>query len=86
MVRDDDRVIRASEIGQYVYCARAWWLGRVLGYRSQNVEEMAAGAEEHASHGKQVVIYHRWRGLAYLLLSLAAVVGLLLFWSLVRGG
>ena len=86
MVRKDDRVIRASEIGQYEYCARAWWLGRVPGYRSQNVEEMAAGAEEHASHGRQVVSCHRWRGLAYLLLSLATIVGLLLFWSLVRGG
>ena len=86
MVRDDDRVIRASEIGQYEYCARAWWLGRVLGYRSAHVAEMAAGAEGHASHGRQVVSYHRWRGLAYLLLSLAAVVGLLLFRSLVSGG
>jgi hypothetical protein len=50
------------------------------------VEEMAVGVEEHASHGRQVVSYHLWRGLAYLLLSLAVVVGLLLFWSLVRGG
>jgi hypothetical protein len=86
MARDDDRIIRASEIGRYEYCARAWWLGRVLGYRSQNVEEMAAGAEQHTNHGWQVVSYHRWRGLAYLLLALATVVGLLLFWSLARGG
>ncbi|HID64330.1 MAG TPA: hypothetical protein EYP49_16555 [Anaerolineae bacterium] len=86
MARNDGRVIRASEIGQYEYCARAWWLGRVMGYQSAHVAEMAAGADEHASHGRQVVSYHRWRRLAYLLLSLAAVVGLLLFWSLVRGG
>lgn len=86
MVRDDDRLLRASEIGQYEYCARAWWLGRVLGCRSHNVEEMAAGEDEHASHGRAVVSCHRWRRLAYLLLSLAAIVGLLLFWSLVRGG
>jgi hypothetical protein len=84
MAREEDRLIRASEIGQYEYCARAWWLGRVLGYRSHNVEEMTAGAEEHISHGKQVIGYHRWQGLAYLLLSLAVVVGLLLFWSLIR--
>ena len=86
MARDGDRIIRASEISQYEYCARAWWLGQVLGYRSRNVEDMAAGAEEHASHGQQVVSYHRWRRLAYLLLSLATVVGLLLSWSLARGG
>jgi hypothetical protein len=86
MVRGDDRIIRASEIGQYEYCARAWWLGRVLGYRSHNVEEMTAGAEQHANHGQQVVSYHHWRRLAYFLMSLATVVGLLLFWSLVRGG
>jgi hypothetical protein len=86
MARDDDRLVRASEIGQYEYCTRAWWLGRVLGYRSHNVEEMAAGTEEHTSHGQHVVGYHHWRRLAYLLLSLATVVGLLFFWSLVRGG
>ena len=86
MARGEDRIIRASEIGQYEYCARAWWLGRVLGYRSHNVEEMTAGAEQHANHGQQVVSYHHWRRLAYFLLSLATVVGLLLFWSLVRGG
>lgn len=85
-MRGKDRVIRASEIGQYEYCARAWWLGQVLGYRSHNVEEMTVGEEEHVRHGRQVVSYHRWRRLAYLLLSLAAVVGLLLFWSILRGG
>ena len=31
-------VIRASEIGQYVFCQRAWWLGTVQGYRPVNVE------------------------------------------------
>ena len=39
MGRQDD-IVRASEIGQYAFCARAWWLGRVKGYRSTNVAAM----------------------------------------------
>ncbi len=70
--RDD--IIRASEIGQYVYCARAWWLGRVLGFRSANVEAMRQGTAQHRAHGHAVVGYHRLRWLAVALLVLAVMV------------
>jgi hypothetical protein len=76
--RDD--IIRASEIGQYIYCARAWWLGRVLGYRSTNVAAMRQGAARHRVHGRQVEGYHRLRWLAIALLVLAGLV--LLIWLL----
>jgi hypothetical protein len=49
-----DRVIRASEIGQYDFCARAWWLNVVQGVPSENVREMQLGTQAHERHGQQV--------------------------------
>jgi CRISPR/Cas system-associated exonuclease Cas4 (RecB family) len=50
----NDHVIRASELGQYAYCARAWWLGSVEGVPSANVREMDAGKSMHEQHGQTV--------------------------------
>jgi len=77
MARKTGQVIRASELGQYAYCARAWWLGRVLGYRSANLENMAAGEAAHVRHGQKVVSYNRLRRWAYVSLALALLAGAL---------
>ncbi len=46
--------IRASEIGDYVYCRRAWWLRRVRGAASANTAQMQAGTRHHEQHGRLV--------------------------------
>ena len=66
------RVIRASEIGEYVFCHRAWWLRHVQGYESANVRQMAEGTAAHARHGRLVSAGGILRALA-LLLALAAI-------------
>ena len=76
----EDPIIRASELAQYEYCARAWWLHRVKGYRSANVKALERGTARHRAHGRVVVSYHRLRWLALALLGLAAM--LLLAWLL----
>ncbi len=68
------RVIRASEIGRYVYCARAWWMGSVQGLSSAHQQEMAAGEMAHLRHGRQVRASHGLNRLAYGVLLLAAMV------------
>ena len=73
---NDQRVIRASEIGQYVYCARAWWLGSVEGVPSAHHQEMAAGTLAHLRHGQVVRTSQVLRRLAYATLLLAAMVGI----------
>ncbi len=77
MANEKFRVIRASEIGQYAYCAHAWWLNRVLGIASQNVSQLAHGDAHHQAHGRRVQSASLLRGLALALLLLAAVVFLL---------
>ncbi len=80
-----DRVIRASEIGQYSYCARAWWLAQVRDLPPRNVEELESGRAEHHRHGQAVLGYHRLRRWACALLISAALAGLLLLWLVARG-
>jgi hypothetical protein len=71
-----ERVIRASEIGRYVYCAHAWWLGSVRGLSSSHGREMAAGKVAHRRHGRGVRTSLWLSRLAYTTLLLAAVVGI----------
>lgn len=80
MSGDRNGIIRASEIGQYVFCARAWWLSRVLGYRSTNLSAMSHGLSEHRAHGRAVRGVHRLRviGLALVLLAALLIVAWLL--------
>ncbi|MCS6847632.1 MAG: hypothetical protein RMN52_07960 [Anaerolineae bacterium] len=66
------RVIRASEIGQYAYCARAWWLSNVAGVPSANTAELQRGAAMHRHHGQAV-----WLSRA-LVVAAAALAGLAL--------
>jgi hypothetical protein len=68
-----DQIIRASEIGMYTYCARAWWLAQVQGYRSANLAAMREGTTQHHAHGRSVEGYHRLRLLAVALLLLATM-------------
>jgi hypothetical protein len=66
------RTIKASEIGSFVYCQRAWWYDR-QGVASENAAEMAAGTEIHYHHGRTVMVGGCLRTLAVIAL-LGAVV------------
>ncbi len=67
------RTIRASEIGLYLYCHRAWGYQN-RGVVSENRGEMAAGSELHRQHGRQVFVSGLLRVLALTLLLAALVL------------
>ncbi len=72
------RVIRASEIGEYIYCHRAWWPGRVKGVENANRAGLEAGIERHRSHGRRVRAALLLQRLAFALIAAALLVGALL--------
>jgi hypothetical protein len=72
----NERVIRASEIGEYVYCHRAWWLRHIQGYHSANVRELAAGTALHSHHGRTVWLSGWLRVAAVVLVVLAIILAL----------
>lgn len=67
-------IIRASDIGSYLYCRRAWRYRRD-GVESENQAEMAAGTEIHRRHGLKTLSATLLRTLGMILL-LAAVLTL----------
>jgi CRISPR/Cas system-associated exonuclease Cas4 (RecB family) len=65
--------IRASEIGTYLYCNRAWYYQR-KGYLSENQEDLAAGLQIHQNHTQMVMKSGCLRFVAYSFLISAIVI------------
>ena len=78
MRKSRGQFIRASEIGDYAYCARAWKL-KLDGHRpTTGGKARAAGEAWHRAHGRSVQQVRRLKTLALLLfivaLTIAAVI------------
>jgi hypothetical protein len=72
--RMSDHIIRASETGQYDFCAKAWWLGSIEGVQPSNIRELQAGTAAHEQHGRQVRRAVRLQMVACVLVGLGVVV------------
>jgi len=66
-------IIRSSDIGNYLYCRRAWWYKK-QGFESENQTELAAGTELHRRHGRKVLASNLTRILGLILLFAALIV------------
>ncbi|WP_129633280.1 hypothetical protein [Candidatus Oscillochloris fontis] len=69
-------MIRASEVGEYLFCARAWWLRRVVGVRTGEgqAQHLYAGTLRHARHSQSVARSSALLWLATLLLLLGGLL------------
>lgn len=78
----DRSLVRASEIGAWAFCQRAWWLAHVKGVAHQNPRILQQGAAAHVMHGRTVVRAHQLRNVGLLLLlgGLILVAFALLLW------
>lgn len=67
------RVIRASEVGSFLFCQRAWRYQQD-GEPAENLAELAGGTKIHAQHGRTVMATGCLRLLAYALVLAALAV------------
>jgi CRISPR/Cas system-associated exonuclease Cas4 (RecB family) len=67
------KVIRSSDIGNYLYCRRAW-MYRQQGFQSENQAELASGTELHRVHGRKVMALGISRTIGLILLLTALVL------------
>ena len=66
------KTIRASEIGNFLFCRRAWWYHQ-QGVESENKSELASGSEFHRRHGRSVMAAGLLKSAGWLLLLLAVL-------------
>jgi len=79
-------IIRASEIGQYVFCHRAWWLGTIQGYRPVTETALTSGTQAHVRHGETVAASQRWRWIGAALLVVGGLLAVTALCGLLGGG
>lgn len=72
MPKDD--FITASEIAEYLYCHRAWWL-KLKGFTNGNKENLAQGAIAHIQYSQQVEQVTQSEGLGKRIV----LIGIILF-------
>lgn len=79
------RTVRASEIGIFVFCQRAWW------YQRQNKPvinrlELAAGSQFHHRHAGRIQAARLLSILARLMILAAGLMLLVMLFLFLRGG
>jgi CRISPR/Cas system-associated exonuclease Cas4 (RecB family) len=69
------RRVTASQVGQYAFCARAWWLATVEKREPAHQARLEIGQVVHERHGWDVTLARTGRRLA-IVLALACVLAL----------
>lgn len=79
---NDRSLVRASDIGLWGFCRRAWWLARVRGVEHQRPARLAKGTAAHQAHGHTVRRAQQQMTFGWTLVAVGMVSAgvILLFW------
>ena len=69
--------VKASELGNYVYCPRAWWLN--FNGKSVVTEYMMQGTAEHNTLAKNIETFNTRKILAWVLIVGGILIILIYF-------
>ena len=74
------RRVTASQVGQYAFCARAWWLATVEKREPAHQARLDAGQATHERHGWNVALARSSRRLALIVVGAASLT--LAIWAI----
>lgn len=83
---DNHPLIQASELAQYSFCHRAWWLGTVKKHQPQSRGNLVRGRHVHLKHEQQVRQAIRWRKTGLWLMAAGSLFLILAVLGLWLGG
>ena len=76
-------VFGASEVAEYVYCKRAWWLRRVQETPISDSSNLQYGTSVHLSHSRRVKHALGLQYCGYLLVVMGVIAAILLLLDVV---
>lgn len=78
----DRSLVRASDIGAWAYCRRAWYLAQVRNVAHSRPETLRQGTEAHTRHGQQVRQAGQMQRVGGWLILAGLVMVVLVIWVL----
>ncbi|MCB0166825.1 MAG: hypothetical protein KDI79_21540 [Anaerolineae bacterium] len=79
-------VVRASELAQYSFCRRAWWLTTIKQIPVQSEQTLRRGRQAHARHEMQVRAAAGWRYGGFWLIGAGGLFFIIALISVWLGG
>ena len=70
----DRSLVRASDIGSWTFCNRAWWLSRVKDVPHRNPTLLQRGDDVHQAHGRQVARAYQLNRLGMTLIAISLLL------------
>ncbi len=79
-LRHNQTTITASEVAEFMFCAKAWQLKREG--NEPDSPHLAPGIAFHRAHGKQLTLAQKLQRVGWVLAGLALLLLVLLLWNL----
>jgi hypothetical protein len=75
------RVIKASELAEFDFCQRAWWLQHVQAVDAEPSRSLARGQKHHKTHFRQLQIAHYLQQAGFILFGVGLLIILVALWA-----
>ena len=80
----DRSLVRASDLGSWAFCRRAWWLREVRGAQHADPSVLIQGRAAHQAHGRRVKrAKHLFTAGVILVAAGLATIVFLIVWQLI---